>query len=73
MTATVSIRTADLHRTRLRFESYEGLRRLAAVHGRALVGDYLTGPQLTGDLAGDVVELSWVTEPTGGGEGGEGR
>ena len=60
---TVAIRTADLHRMQPRIAAHDGATRLAAVHGLVLLGDRLSGPTLTGDLAGDVVSLSWPTVP----------
>jgi PAS domain-containing protein len=59
---TVAIRTADLHRMQPRIAAHDGATRLAAIHRRRLLGDRLS-PTLTGDLAGEVVSLSWPTEP----------
>lgn len=63
MTVTASITTADLHRSLPRITTHEGVSRLAAVHGRRVVGDRLTGPELVGDLASDVVALRWQSVP----------
>lgn len=62
-TVTASIGTDDLHRHLPRRRTWEGVGRLATVHGRRLVGDWQSGPTVMGDLAGDVVALTWRTEP----------
>lgn len=59
---TASIRTSDLHKLMTRHRTFDGLSRLAAAHGMRLLGSTLRGARLTGDLAGDVVEISWATE-----------
>ena len=59
---TASVRTADLHKLMTRHRTFEGLSRLAATHGLRLLGSTLRGARLTGDLAGDVVEIAWDTE-----------
>ncbi len=62
MTVTASISTADLHRALPRRRTFDGARRLAAVHHRAVVGDWHGGPRLVGDLSADAVDLVWNTE-----------
>lgn len=62
---SVEIRTDRLHHGPSRITAWQKAINLAAQQHRRVIGSWVDGPRIAGDLDAETVQLVWHTQPEG--------